>query len=323
MRKLLLACLLAAIVQGFGAASAQTYPSRPITMIVPFPPGGLSDVVGRILADGMRASLGQSIVIENVGGATGSIGTGRVARAAPDGYTLALGIWNTHVANGVAYALPYDIVEDFEPVALLADAPLVILAKKAVPANDLKELIAWLKANPNKSMGTVGAGSPVHLLGVLMQQQTDTRFGLVAYRGASLVIQDLVAGHIDFTIANPATALPQVRAGTIKAYAVTAKNRLAVAPDIPSVDEAGLPGLHFSLWAGLFAPKGTPKEIIDKLNAAAVSTMGDPTMRQKLVDQGLEIPPRAQQTPEALGAYQKAEIAKWWPIIKAAGIKAE
>ena len=323
MRKLLLACLFAAIVQSIGAASAQTYPSRPITMIVPFPPGGLSDVVGRIAAEGMRTALGQSIVIENIGGATGSIGTGRVARAAPDGYTLALGIWNTHVANAVAYALPYDIVEDFEPVALLADAPLVVLAKKAVPANDLKELIAWLKANPNKSMGTVGAGSPVHLLGVLMQQQTGTQFGLVAYSGASLVIQDLVAGHIDFTIANPATALPHVRAGAINAFAVTAKNRLAVAPDIPSVDEAGLPGLHFSLWAGLFAPKGTPKEIIDKLNAAAVSTMADPTTRQKLVGQGFEIPPRERQTAEALGAYQKAEIGKWWPVIKAAGIKAE
>ncbi len=321
--KKLVVIALALVAATATSALAQVYPSRPITMIVPFPPGGLSDVVGRILAEGMRAPLGQSIIIENIGGATGSIGTGRVARAARDGYTLALGIWNTHVANGVAYSLPYDIVEDFEPVALLADAPLVILAKKAVPANDLKEFVAWLKANPNKSMGTVGAGSPVHLLGVLMQQETGTQFGLVAYRGASLVIQDLVAGHIDFTIANPATALPQVQAGTIKAFAVTAKSRLAVAPNVPSVDEAGLPGLHFSLWAGLFAPKGTPREIINKLNAAAVSALADPTVRQKLISQGFEIPPRERQTPEALGAYQKAEIKKWWPIIKAAGIKAE
>jgi tripartite-type tricarboxylate transporter receptor subunit TctC len=322
MRKLLLA-VLSLTVWGIASATAQTYPSRPINMIVPFPPGGLSDVVGRIVAEGMRASLGQSIIIENVGGATGSIGTGRVARAAPDGYTLALGIWNTHVANGVAYTLTYDVVEDFAPIALLADAPLVILAKKAVPANDLKELVAWLKANPNSSMGTVGVGSPVHLLGVLIQQQTGTQFGLVAYRGASLVIQDLVAGHIDFTVANPATALPQVQSGTIKAYAVTADKRLAVAPDIPSVDEAGMPGLRFSLWAGLFAPKGTPKEIIDKLNGAVVSTLADPAVRQKLVGQGFEIPPREKQTPEALGAYQKAEIKKWWPIIKAAGIKGQ
>jgi tripartite-type tricarboxylate transporter receptor subunit TctC len=320
MRKHLLA-ILSLTVWGIVSATAQSYPSRPINMIVPFPPGGLSDVVGRIAAEGMRTTLGQSIIIENVGGATGSIGTGRVARATPDGYTLVLGIWNTHVANGVAYTLTYDVVEDFEPIVLFADAPLVVLAKKAVPANNLKELVAWLKANPNKSMGTVGVGSPVHLLGVVMQQQTGTQFELAAYRGASLVIQDLVAGHIDFTIANPATALPQVQAGAIKAYAVTAKNRLAVAADIPSVDEAGLPGFHFSLWAGLFAPKGTPKDVIAKLNAAAVSMLADPAVRQKLVSQGFEIPPREQQTPEALGIYQKAEIKKWWPILKAAGIK--
>ena len=321
MKKFLIA--LAFVAAAIADAQAQSYPSRPINMIAPFPPGGLSDVVGRIAAEGMRVQLGQSIIIENVGGATGSIGTGRVARAAADGYTLVLGIWNTHVANGVAYTLAYDVVADFEPIALLADAPLLIVAKKAVPANNLKELVAWLKANPNKSMGTVGVGSPVHLLGVLMQQQTGAQFELVAYRGASLAIQDLVAGHIDFSIANPATALPQVQAGTIKAFAVTAKNRLAVAPDIPSVDEAGLPGLAFSLWAGLFAPKGTPKDVIAKLNAAAVSMLADPTVRQKLVSQGFEIPPRAKQTPEALGTYQKAEIKKWWPILKAAGIKGQ
>ena len=305
-------------------ARAQTYPSRPITMIVPFPPGGLADVIGRIAAEGMRTSLGQSIIIENVGGANGSIGTGRVARTAPDGYTLVLGIWNTHVGNAATYALQYDVVKDFEPIALLADAPLLLVAKKAIPANDLKELIAWLKANPDKaSMGTVGAGSPGHLLGLLLQQETGTRFGLVAYRGAAPQTQDLVAGQIDMGFANPATALPHVQAGSIKAFAVTAKNRLAVAPDIPSVDEAGLPGLHFSLWAGLFAPKGTPRDIIDKLNSAAVDTLSDPNMRHKLAAQGFEIPPREQQTPEALGAYQKAEIEKWWPIIKAANIRAE
>ena len=263
-------------------------------------------------------------MIENVGGANGSVGTGRVARTAPDGYTLVLGIWNTHVGNAATYALQYDVVKDFEPIALLADAPLLLVAKKAIPANDLKELIAWLKANPDKaSMGTVGAGSPGHLLGLLLQQETGTRFGLVAYRGAAPQTQDLVAGQIDMGIANPATALPHVQAGSIKAFAVTAKNRLAVAPDIPSVDEAGLPGLYFSLWAGLFAPKGTPRDIIDKLNSAAVDTLSDPNMRHKLAAQGFEIPPREQQTPEALGAYQKAEIEKWWPIIKAANIRAE
>ena len=305
-------------------ARAQTYPSRPITMVVPYPPGGLTDVIGRILAEGMRTSLGQSVIIENVGGANGSIGTGRVARTAPDGYTLVLGIWNTHVGNAATYALQYDVVNDFEPIALLADAPLLLVAKKALPANDLKELIAWLKANPDKaSMGTVGAGSPGHLLGLLLQQETGTRFGLVAYRGAAPETQDLVAGQIDMGFANPATALPHVQAGSIKAFAVTAKNRLAVAPDIPSVDEAGLPGLYFSLWAGLFAPRGTPSDIVGKLNSAAVNTLGDPILRQKLAEQGFEIPPRERQTPEALAAYQKAEIDKWWPIIKAANIKAE
>jgi tripartite-type tricarboxylate transporter receptor subunit TctC len=323
-RFLHLAAGVAALPAVSRIAWTQSYPSRPITMIVPFPPGGLADVIGRIAAEGMRASLGQSIIIENVGGANGSVGTGRVARTAPDGYTLGLGIWNTHVGNAATYALQYDVVKDFEPIALLADAPLLLVAKKAIPANDLKELIAWLKANPDKaSMGTVGAGSPGHLLGLLLQQETGTRFGLVAYRGAAPQTQDLVAGQIDMGIANPATALPHVQAGSIKAFAVTAKNRLAVAPDIPSVDEAGLPGLYFSLWAGLFAPKGTPRDIIDKLNSAAVDTLSDPNMRHKLAAQGFEIPPREQQTPEALGAYQKAEIEKWWPIIKAANIRAE
>ena len=282
-RFLHLATVAAALSAVSRVAKAQTYPSRPITMIVPFPPGGLADVIGRIAAEGMRASLSQSIIIENVGGANGSIGTGRVARTTPDGYTLVLGIWNTHVGNAATYALQYDVVKDFAPIALLADAPLLLVAKKAIPANDLKELIAWLKANPDKaSMGTVGAGSPGHLLGLLLQQETGTRFGLVAYRGAAPQTQDLVAGQIDMGFANPATALPHVQAGSIKAFAVTAKNRLAVAPDIPSVDEAGLPGLYFSLWAGLFAPRGTPSDMIGKLNSAAVNTLGDPILRLKL-----------------------------------------
>ena len=317
-----LAACAAALPAVSRIARAQGYPSRPITLVVPFAPGGLADVIGRIVAEGMRPSLGQTVIIENVGGAGGNIGTGRVARAAPDGYTLVLGIWNTHVGNGAIYSLQYDIVKDFEPVALLADAPLLLVANAAVPANDLSEFIAWLKANPDKiSMGTVGAGSPGHLLGILLQKQTGTRFGLVAYRGAGLMMQDVVAGQIEVTFANPATSLPHVRAGSIKAFVVTAKNRLAVAPDIPSVDEAGLPVLHFSLWAGLFAPKGMPKDIINKLNAAAISVLDDPAWRQKLLDQGFVIPPHEQQTPEALGEYQKSEIAKWWPIIKAAGIK--
>ena len=249
-RKLLhLAASAAALPAVSRITRAETYPSRPITLVVPFVPGGLADVIGRIVAEGMRFSLGQTVIIENVGGAGGNIGTGRVARAAPDGYTLVLGIWNTHVGNGATYSLQYDIVKDFEPVALLADAPLLLVANGAVPANDLSEFIAWLRDNPDKtSMGTVGAGSPGHLLGILFQKQTGTRFGLVAYRGAGPMMQDVVAGQIEATFANPATSLPHVRAGSIKAFVVTAKNRLAVAPDIPSVDEAGFPGLHFSLW---------------------------------------------------------------------------
>ena len=305
-------------------ARAQTYPSRPITMIVPFAPGGLTDVLGRVLAAGMQTLLVQSVVVENVGGASGSIGTGRVARAAPDGYTVVLGIWNTHVANGLTYTLDYDVVKDFAPIVLCAEAPLVLVAKKTLPTPDLQRYIAWLKANPDKvSMGTVGVGSPPHLLGILMQKQTGARFALVPYRGGGPLVQDVVAGQIDMTFINTASALPFVRDGSIKALGLTSLKRIAAAPEIPTMDEAGLRGFSFSLWAALFAPHDTPRDIIDKLNTAAVNTLRDPNVRQKLEAQGFEIPPREQQTPEALGAYQKAEIEKWWPIIQAAGIKAE
>jgi tripartite-type tricarboxylate transporter receptor subunit TctC len=247
-----------------------------------------------------------------------------VARAPPDGYTIVLGIWNTHVANGAMYALSYDVVKDFEPIVLLADAPLLLVARKTAPANDLQEFIAWLRANPDQvSISTVGAGSPGHLLGLLLQKETGTRFGQIPYRGANPAMQDVVAGQIDAMFSNTATALPHVRAGSIKAFAVTAKQRLAVAPEIPTMDEAGLPGLYFSLWAGLFAPRGTPNNVIAALNAAAVSALDDAGTRRTLADQGCEIPPRERQAPEALADYQKAEIEKWWPIIKAANIKAE
>jgi tripartite-type tricarboxylate transporter receptor subunit TctC len=305
-------------------ARAQAYPSRPITMIVPFPPGGLTDVLGRVLAAGMQTFLVQSVVVENVGGADGSIGTGRVARAAPDGYTVVLGIWNTHVANGVTYTLDYDVLNDFAPIVLCADAPLVLVTKPNIAAHDLQGYVAWLKANPDKaSMGTVGVGSPPHLLGLLMQKQTGARFTMVPYRGAGPLVQDVVAGQIDMSFVNTATALPLVRSGSVKALALTSSKRMAAAPDIPTMDEAGLRGFSFSLWAALFAPHDTPRDIIDKLNSAAVNTLRDPNVRQKLEAQGFEIPPRERQTPEALGVYQKAEIEKWWPIIKAAGIRVQ
>ena len=303
-------------------ARAQTYPSRPITLIVPFPAGGSTDAVGRIVAERMRASLGQAVVIENVGGAGGSIGVGRVARAAPDGYTLDIGQWDTHVANGATFALSYDVVKDFEPIALLSSNPFLILAKKAVPADDLKGLVAWLKANPDKASQAIPtAGS--HVAGLLFQKETGTRFAFVPYRGGGPAMQDLVAGQIDLMIIQAAVALPQVRAGAVKAYAVTAGSRFAAAPEIPSVDELGLAGIHISGWFALFAPKGTPAAIVSKLNAAVVEALADPNVRARLENLGQEIFPREQQTPAALAAYHKAEIERWWPIIKAANIKPE
>ena len=305
-------------------ASAQVYPARPITMVVPFAAGGPSDVIGRIFAERMRASLGQPIIIENVTGAGGSIGTGRVARAAGDGYTLVLGFWGTHVANGALYPLRYDLLNDFEPVSLLVSNPSLILAKKATPADDLKGLVAWLKANPDKaSAGNGGVGTPPHVVAAFFQKVTGTRFQLVPYRGAGPALQDLMAGQTDLQFDYPLTSLPQVRAGTIKAYAVTAKSRLAAAPDIPTVDEAGLPEFYFSTWYALWSSKGTPKDVIAKLNAAAKEAMGIPEVRARLADLGVETPPLDQQTPKALAALQKAEIEKWWPVIKAAGIKGE
>jgi tripartite-type tricarboxylate transporter receptor subunit TctC len=305
-------------------AKAQTYPTRPITIVVPFPAGGPTDAVARIVGERMRAALGQAVVIQNVAGAGGSIGIGRVARALPDGYTIALGIWGTNVVNGAIYKLQYDVVKDFEPVALLANTPLLIIAKTAVPANDLTGLIAWLQANPDKaSLGTGGVGSPQHIAGILFQQLTDTRFQFVHYRGAAPLMQDLVAGQIDVSIDAPAISLPQVRAGSIKAYAITVRTRLASAAGIPTVDQAGLPGFYPTAWFAFFAPKGTPKPIIDKLNAATVETLAALEVGARFADLGVELFPRDEQTPAALAAVQKADIEKWWPIIKAAGIKAE
>jgi tripartite-type tricarboxylate transporter receptor subunit TctC len=325
IRGAILAALAAAGAFGSVAkVAAQDYPSHPITMGMPFAAGGPGDVLARILAAGMRVSLGQNVVVENITGAAGSIGVGQVARAAPDGYSLILGNWTTHVVDPVAYALPYDVVKDFEPIALVATQPVLVIARTTMPADNLQELIAWLKANPDKATsGNAGVGSATHVASVFFQHETGTRFQLVPYRGGAPAMRDLLAGQIDMMFDLATDALPQVRAGKVKAYAVTAKDRIGAAPDIPTVDEAGAPGLYISLWNGLWAPRGTPKPIIDRLDAAVVAALADPKLRARLVDLGMEVSPRDQQTPQALAAYQKAEIAKWWPILKAAGIKSE
>lgn len=319
-------CLMFAVGLACAAqpAGAQPYPSRPITMVVPFAAGAPVDMVGRLFAERMRMSLGQPIILENVSGAAGSLGVARAVRAAPDGYTISLGNISSHVLNGAIYPLQFDARKDFEPVALLASNPQLIISKNALPANDLKGLIAWLKANPDKaSAGTGGIGGVAHVGGVFFQKETGTRFQLVPYRGTNLAQQDLIGGQIDLLFDQAVSALANVKAGKMRAYAVTAKTRLGSAPDIPTVDEAGLPGFYMSVWNALWVPQGTPKEIITKLNLAAMDAMADPVVRKSLDDMGLDVPALDQQTPEALGAFQKAEVEKWWPIIKAANIKAE
>ena len=301
---------------------AQSFPSRPITMVAPFPAGGAVDTIGRLIAERMQESLGQPVIVENVTGASGSVGPGRVARAESDGYTLSLGTSSTHVLNGATMALPYDVVKDFEPVALLSSQPLMIVARKDMPANNLKELIVWLQSNQDKAtQGTTGPGNMVHFAGALFQETTNTRFAFVPYRGTNLAMQDLVAGRIDMIFDLASLSIPLVRAGTIKAYSVLAKERLAAAPDVPTVDEAGLPGFYISIWMGLWAPSGTSASVVGKLNAAVADAMANQTVRARLHDLGHELFPREQQTPRALAELQKSEVAKWWPIVKAAGVK--
>jgi len=324
VKTLIAGCALAGAFAA-STAIAQVYPVKPITIVVPFSAGGPTDTLARILGERMRAALGQTILIDNTTGAGGTIGTGRVVRAAPDGYMLIIGHWGTHVVNGAYYTkLPFDLLNDFAPVALIATNPQTIVSKSTVPAKNLKELIALLKKNEGKAlMGTGGVGGASHIVGVYFQDRIGVKMEFVPYRGGAPALQALLVGEFDVYITQVASMVNLMRAGKIRAYAVTADKRQKAAPEIPTVDEAGLPGLHTAVWHGIWAPKNTPREVVMKLNTAIGDSLADPALRQRFFDLGQEIPSREQQAPEALYAYQKAEIAKWWPLIRGAGIKAE
>jgi len=323
MRTAIIAAL-AALLAFAGNAHADNFPSRQITIVVPFSAGGPSDAMARVLAERMQRSLGQTILIENVTGAGGSLGVGRVVRSPADGYTIGFGHLGTNVANGAIYKLGYDLVTDLEPVVMLPSNPMIIVSKDAVPAKTLQELLAWLKSKPTPpTAGTAGAGSGSHIAGLYFENVTGIKLQYVPYRGTAPALTDLVAGQIDIIVDQTSNSIAQVRAGTIRAYAVTADKRVDSAPEIPTTDEAGLPGFHMTLWSGFWVPKGTPKDIVTRLNGAAVEALSDPAVRKKLGDLGLDMPPKDQLSPEALGTWQKAEIAKWWPMIKSANIKME
>jgi tripartite-type tricarboxylate transporter receptor subunit TctC len=322
--KTLLRLAQCAFLLAAATALAQTYPAHSITLVVPFSAGGPTDTIARIMAERMSRNLGQTIVVENVTGAGGSIAVNKVAHATPDGYTVGIGHIGTHVMIEAMQQQPFDVLKDLEPVGMIAVNPQIIITRTTVPANNLKELVAWIKANQSKvSQGTGGMGTPAHITGIYFQSMTGTKFEIIHYRGAAPAIQDLIAGHTDFMIDQAANSIPQVRGGKVKAFAVTAPTRLTAAPDSPTVDEAGLPGLHMAVWHGLWVPRGTPKAVIAKLNAAMVEALADPAVQKRLVDLGQDIPTREQQSPEGFGAYHKAETEKWWPIIKAAGIKSD
>jgi tripartite-type tricarboxylate transporter receptor subunit TctC len=325
MRKVFLGlaapCL--AVLAGIVGAAAQPYPSRPITMIVPFPAGGITDIIARIVAEGMRNALGQPVVVENVAGAGGTIGVTRLARATPDGYTIGVGQWTSHVGGSLMYNLPFDMHTDLQPISVLTAGPLWIVGRKDLPANNVKELIAWLKANPKSTAATIGVGSGAHMCLIYFSKETGAPINAVPYRGAAPAMQDLLAGTIDIFCPEAGQTLPQYRAGSIKAFAVLTEKRWFAAPDVPTIDEAGVPGVHFPFWHGLWAPKGIPADVLAQLNAAVVAALADPAAQKRFHDLGHEVAPREQQTPEGLAKYYKAETDKWWPIMKAANIKAQ
>jgi len=322
MRKLVLAVFAALAFTG--SAVAQNFPSWPVTIIVPFSAGGPSDAMARILAERMKVSLGETVLVENVTGAGGSIGVGRAVKSPADGYTISFGHLGTHVANGAIYKLGYDLVADLDPVVLLPSNTMVIVSKNAVPAKTMKEFLEWLRARSTPaSAGTAGAGSGSHIAGLYFENLTGIKLQYVPYRGTGPAMNDLVAGQIDLIVDQLSNSIQQVRAGNIRAYAVTDAKRVESASDIPTVDEAGLPGFHMTLWSGMWVPKGTPKEVIAKLNASAVEALNDPAVKKQFENLGLQMPPKDKLTPAALGEWQKAEIAKWWPVIKAANVKVD
>lgn len=324
MGRKLFAGLLLALSVVAGTASAQTFPSKQITIVVPFTAGGPTDTLARILAERMGRTLGQTVIVDNTTGAAGTIGVTRVVRAAPDGYTIGIGHWSTHVVNPAIYPLPFDILNDLEPLAMVATNPQLLVSRKDFPANDLAGLIAQVKASGDKTTaGTAGVGAASHIGGLYFEQKIGAHVRFIPYRGAAPALQDLVAGQIDIMFDQAANSIPQIQAGKIKAFAVTAKQRLKAMPDIPTVDEAGLPGLYIAVWHGLWAPKGTPKDVTAKLTAALLEALADPQVRSRFESLGQDIPEPAQQTPQALRAYHEAEIKLWWPLIKAAGIKIE
>ena len=323
MKRISFAGALVALLALVPAALADTYPSHPITLLVGFPPGGPTDTLGRILADAMQPSLGQSIVVETVSGASGTIATGRVVHAAADGYTIGLGNWTSHVGSPAIYALDYDILKDLQPVSLLAASPLWIVGQNALPPKTAAELIAYLKAKTEPTtFGTIGAGSAAHLCGLFFAQKIGARLQYVPYRGGAPAMTDLIGGHVDLSCLEASQTLSNVEAGRFKAFAVMGEQRWPKSPDTPTMIESGVPGLSISFWHGLWTTKGTPQAAVDRLDGAVKTALANPAVRQKIEALGQVIFPADQQNPQALVAYHKAELDKWWPIIKAAGIKA-